>query len=657
MSAVDLGSVIDGVYRVDRVIGKGGFGVVYECEDLTLGRPVALKMLDPQLADERELKRFVNEGRNLASLNHPNVVQIYRFGTHDERPYLVMELVRGKPMREVAHREGRTMRRTLELMRQIADGVQAIHAMGILHRDLSPNNVLVNESGTVKILDLGLSKDMNRLGTIETGNVLYGTLPYVSPEQIEGKGSTVASEVFSFGVMLYEALTDVHPFRAEHPMSLLFNIAHREPDPIQDHLAACPASLATLVERCLMKHPGERPASMAEVHRALGEILERETLDGAAGGAGVPSHSTAITAPLATSTARNPYLNRVMIKHRQDFFGRGLELKRISARLNASPPGSISIVGDRRIGKSSLLNYFYNRQNRAQLLEEPERTVMIFLDLQGEKGMTVESFVRVLIEIANYELRGRIDVSDCSLDLDGIKAMVQRLHGAGYRIAILLDEFEGVTTNPNFSLEFFSFLRFLANHYDIAYITSSARDLQVLCHTKEISDSPFFNIFSTMRLSVFQPHEAAELVRTPSARVGRPLEPYTTPILEMSGLFPFFIQMACAHTLEWIDEHPEAAAPDFAEIRARFATEATLHYRYIWDGFDPHERSTVLRVASGKNLPDALKHVLGELETRRYVEANQGKPRLFAAPFADFVRNVGGREAKPGLLSRLFGGG
>jgi serine/threonine-protein kinase len=212
-----------------------------------------------------------------------------------------------------------------------------------------------------------------------------------------------------------------------------------------------------------------------------------------------------------------------------------------------------------------------------------------------------------------------------------------------------------VTTNPNFDLEFFSFLRFLANHYSVSYITSSARDLQNLCHTKEISDSPFFNIFSTMKLSVFQPSEARELIKVPSARVGRPLEPYTEPILDLSGLFPFFIQMACAHTLEWLDEQPDTP-PDFAAIRKSFAVEATLHYRYIWGSFDPHEKSTMVRVAKGKTLPDSLKHVLDELEGRKYVDAAGTKPRLFAAPFADFVRDEAHRMPKPGLLARLFGG-
>ena len=216
----------------------------------------------------------------------------------------------------------------------------------------------------------------------------------------------------------------------------------------------------------------------------------------------------------------------------------------------------MSVVGDRKIGKSSLLNYVYMRQTRETHLDDPDRMVMVFLDFQEEKDMSMETFVRTLLGIAAIELRGRVAVSDCAHSLDGIKDFVQRLSTAGYRLAILLDEFEAVTTNRNFGLEFFSFLRFLANHYDVAYLTSSARDLQILCHTKEISDSPFFNIFSTMRLSVFQPQEAAELIRVPSEARRAAAGAVSTTDPRDVGLFPFFIQMACSHTLEWLEEHP-----------------------------------------------------------------------------------------------------
>jgi hypothetical protein len=279
--------------------------------------------------------------------------------------------------------------------------------------------------------------------------------------------------------------------------------------------------------------------------------------------------------------------------------------------------------------------------------------IMVFLDLQEQKGMSMESFVRTLMGIARYELRDRVDISDCALSLDGVKDLVQRLDKNGFRLAILLDEFDCVTTNPNFDLEFFSFLRFLANHYDVAYLTSSARDLQALCHTKEISDSPFFNIFSTLRLSSFPRDEAEELIRVPSQRVGLPLEQHVDRILDISGLFPLYIQMTCSYAIEYLQEHP-GQQPDFEQIRRNFYEEAKFHYRYMWETFDAHERSAVLRVARNKKIPDALRHVVGELEGKRYVEPAARGGKLFSSTFEEFVKREGERSAKPSLIDRFL---
>jgi serine/threonine-protein kinase len=263
--------------------------------------------------------------------------------------------------------------------------------------------------------------------------------------------------------------------------------------------------------------------------------------------------------------------------------------------------------------------------------------------------------VKILLGMAGYELRGRLELSDCAPTLDGVKDLVQRLDRNGYRLAILLDEFEAITRNSNFNLEFFSFLRYLANHYNVAYLTSSARDLQVLCHTKEISDSPFFNIFSTLRLSVFRQKEAEDLIRVPSERVGRPLAPYAAQLIDMAGLFPFFLQIACSHALEYLEEAPPPDKLYIDEIRTRFLEEAMLHYRYIWEGFDVHERSAVLRVAKGKGVPEALQHVLEDLARRHYVVSSGTPPRLFASTFDEFVRKEGLPNRGGSFLGRLFG--
>jgi serine/threonine protein kinase len=644
-----IGTVIDGCYRVDDLLGEGQFGVVYRCADLQLEKHVALKMLNSNKAGERELSQFVEEARKLARVNHPNVVHVYRLGRWEGHHYMAMEFIQGKTLRDFIQGERLPLRAALTAMRQAAAGLQAMHAMNIIHRDLSTNNIMLTDSGTTKIVDLGLAKDLARLSSTVSQNLLVGTLAYIAPELVEGGSATVRSEIFSYGVILYEVLAGRNPFQAEHYMSLLYNITQREPEPLEMHVRPCPPGLSAVVSRCLEKRPEDRPADMAEVERALDEVMARPEIDSAA------RVHPAVMPVGARQTPGNPYLNRVMIKRPDDFIGRRQEVKRIFARLNATPPGSVSIVGDRKIGKSSLLNYIYMRQQRQQYLELPEKMVMVFLDLQEEKNMSMESFVRIMLGITGYELRGRLDVSDCALSLDGVKDMVQRLEGAGFRLAILLDEFDTVTTNPNFDLEFFSFLRFLAGHYNVAYLTSSARDLQALCHTKEISDSPFFNIFSTIRLSVLQRAEAEELIRVPSERAGQPLGTYTDQILGMAGFFPFFIQMACAHAFEYMEENPGQEKPDFNEIRRRFYEEARLHYRYIWDTFDSHERSTVLRVVKRKDVPDALKHVLQELGTRHYIESDHASPRVFASTFEEFVKAEGQEPGKKSLFEKLLG--
>jgi serine/threonine-protein kinase len=343
-----------------------------------------------------------------------------------------------------------------------------------------------------------------------------------------------------------------------------------------------------------------------------------------------------------------------MIQRWRDFHGRKQEVRRIYARLNATPPGSVSIVGDRKIGKSSLLNYIYMEQNRRTYLEDPKRMIMVFLDFQRERAMTMEAFVGALLTMAQLELRDQITVSDCSRDLDGVKDLVERLHKKGFRLLILLDEFDCITTNSNFDLEFFAFLRYLANHYNIAYLTSSARDLQVLCSSKDIADSPFFNIFSMMRLSVFTEEEARELIKAPSAAAGHPLEPYVDQILEIAGLFPFYLQVACSHAFEYLDEHGDGRGLDLEDVRKRFYEEAKLHFRFVWDNFDEHERSALRRVALGRSMPASLKHVVEELERRRLVERTLGKPKLFTPVFEQFVRlEFGGRK---GILRRWLGG-
>lgn len=642
-----IGDFINDRYRVEAEIGKGGFGIVYRCVD-HLDRNVALKMLRASRSDTKMIRRFESESRKLAALNHTNVVQVYDFGYWKDHPYIVMEFLEGQTLDRLVTNGSLGATRAVEIMQQVACGLEAIHSAGLIHRDLKPNNILVPGRGVPKILDLGLAKGLEAAFTMTSESAIVGTPSYMSPEQLQGIPLSYASDIFSFGILLYEAVAGQYPFGGEHPSAVLYAIAHRDAPPLAESVHDCPPRLSELVGRCLSKRPEDRPETMSLVRDELEHILRSKTLDT------VSQSPTISLRQKPRQTPRNPYLNRVMIQRRGDFYGREQEVKRIYSRLNASHPGSVSLVGEPKIGKSSLLNYVYMPQNRQEYLDQPDRTIMLFLDFQQESRMSMETFVRTLIGMASIEIKDHVDLSNCGSGLDGVRGLVHRLNESGYRIALLMDGFEAVTRNENFDLEFFSFLRFLANHYDVAYITSSSRALQILCHTQEIADSPFFNIFSTMRLGLFEPEEALQLVMEPSQRVGRPLSPYRDAIVEMAGRFPFFLQMACSHAIEYLEQYPDQEL-DLRELRRRFDDEAIDEYNHIWDNLEDEERRSLADLATDRRVPDSQEYVIPELRRKAYIEEIDGVPRLFSASFRDFVRSRSG-ERRSGFFRRLFGG-
>jgi serine/threonine protein kinase len=644
-----INTLIDGEYLVESCLGEGGFGIVYRCREVRLHRTVAVKMLRPTGLGEKGLQRFETEGRNLALLEHPNVVRVYRQGTHEGAPYIVMEYLSGVTLQSYLSATRPPPATALSIMTQIASGLAAIHGKGLVHRDLSTNNVMITADGTAKILDLGFSKDLDSLSRLSEDGLPIGTIPYLAPEQIEGAQATCGSDIFSFGVMLYEAVVGAHPFAAEHRLSIIYNIAHIEPAPLSDFVQGIPDDLPALVAGCMVKDPSARLRNVLVICERLRRITA--TLDpGAVSGPAIP-----IPTIVRVPRPGNPYLNRVMIKRREDFFGREQEVRRIFARLNSSPPGSISIIGDRRVGKSSLINYLCMRPVREMHLSVSERFVMISMDLQERRSLDLTSFIHALLGVAALELRGRIDVSDCPPTLDGLKGLVQRLDREGYSLAILFDEFGVIAGNSHFDLEFFSFLRYLANHYNVAYVTSSARDLQTLCHSKEIPDSPFFNIFATLRLSGFRLEEAEELIRVPSEGTGHPLTHFRDQIIELAGLLPLFLQIACSHSLEFLEENPSRNDLDMLEVRKRFHEEARPHFQYIWDTLPDHEKAAIYRIGERRATAPSQRDVLEELERRSLICLDGKHPRLFGTGFQGFVRRTAALTRKGSCWGRLFG--
>ena len=268
-----------GQYEVESPIGAGGMGEVYKARDTKLNRPVAIKILFDDLADASGRRRFQSEAQAASSLNHPHILTIYDVGELDDRQYLVTEFVDGGTLREWCAAGKRTWREIVELLVGVADRLATAHAAGIVHRDLKPENVLVTTSGYAKLADFGLAKlseeradaatvarTRTRVGTI------VGTIGYMSPEQAEGRPLDARSDIFSFGVMLYELVDGKRPFSGPSDLVVLQAIAHAAPPPLGAQL---PAGLRDAVAKMLEKDPDDRYQWAREMVVDLKRLLRR----------------------------------------------------------------------------------------------------------------------------------------------------------------------------------------------------------------------------------------------------------------------------------------------------------------------------------------------------------------------------------------------
>jgi YVTN family beta-propeller protein len=255
-----------GGYRVDELIGRGGMGEVYRAHDGRLDRNVALKILAPRYADDDGFReRLLRESRLAASLDHSNVVPVYDAGEADAGFYLAMRYVEGADLRTVLRREGPLApTRALAIVSQVADALDAAHAKGLVHRDVKPSNVLMDERGHCYLADFGLTQSASDRGPATDGTLL-GTLDYVAPEQIRGDEVAGRADVYALGCVLFECLTGEGPFRRPSEVATLY--AHLEEDPpaASARHSALPGAIDAVFARALAKEPDERHSSCAEL--------------------------------------------------------------------------------------------------------------------------------------------------------------------------------------------------------------------------------------------------------------------------------------------------------------------------------------------------------------------------------------------------------
>jgi predicted Ser/Thr protein kinase len=268
----DPGAVI-GSYTIVRELGRGGMGRVYLATDARLGRTVALKALAPPLTrDPAQRERLRREARAAAALTHPGICTIYALEELDDDVFIAAEFIDGHSLRdEVAAGERPTASMLLNSARELAEALACAHANGITHRDLKPENVMRNREGRLKILDFGLAvvgigaNTLDHLPRVTLPGAIVGTPAYMAPEQLKGGTIDARTDVFSYGVLMYEYATGVHPFAAQTPLALAARVLESEPRSIQEVRSDVPHQIAVVVERSLQKLPADRFQSAAEI--------------------------------------------------------------------------------------------------------------------------------------------------------------------------------------------------------------------------------------------------------------------------------------------------------------------------------------------------------------------------------------------------------
>ena len=326
-----------GRYEIRSQLGAGGMGEVYLAQDTKLDRKVALKILPPKLAEDKDkMRRFVREAKFASALNHPNIITIHEIGEIDGTYFIATEFIEGETLRTRLQRESPSLKSTLEIALQVASALDAAHRAGIVHRDIKPDNIMVRHDGIVKVLDFGLvklittdSSEVDREGETKmqvntSMGVIMGTVAYMSPEQARGQVTDARTDIWSFGCVLYEMLTRQQPFQGETMADVWANIIHREPASILAHRSDAPAELERIVAKTVRKNRDERYQSTKELLNDLQQLQTRLLVEAEIIRSGSGERMAQIQpSPFLNSIAVLPFANLSAEKD-NEYFSEGL---------------------------------------------------------------------------------------------------------------------------------------------------------------------------------------------------------------------------------------------------------------------------------------------------------------------------------------------
>ena len=266
-------------YKILEKLGEGGMGVVYKAQDTKLDRIVALKFLPKHLLCDGEAKtRFEHEAKTASALDHPNIATIYEIDEFEGECFISMAYVEGKSLKKLLEEKTFSVKEVVDIAIQICEGLAIAHEKGIIHRDIKSDNIMLTSRGQVKIMDFGLAKLRGVSKVTKTGSTL-GTLAYMTPEQVQGIEVDQRSDIFSFGVVLYEMITGQLPFKGEHEVAIIYSILNEIPEPLARYKAGVPEGLQMVVNKALEKNRDERYQHVDDFQTDLKKIVKEVKSD------------------------------------------------------------------------------------------------------------------------------------------------------------------------------------------------------------------------------------------------------------------------------------------------------------------------------------------------------------------------------------------
>ena len=271
------GQKINDRYEIIKTIGEGGMANVYLANDTILDRKVAIKVLRGDLSnDEKFIRRFKREALSVSNLSHPNIVEVYDVGEEDGNYYIVMEYIEGKTLKQLLQKRGAlTLNEVIDIMTQLTDGLAHAHEAYIIHRDIKPQNIMIEDNGLVKITDFGIAMALNSTQLTQTNSVM-GLVHYLPPEQANGKGSTVKSDIYSLGILMYELLTGSVPFKGDTAVEIALKHMKEKIPSIRKQNPTIPQSVENIVLKATAKNPKNRYDNVRDMYKDLQTALQRD---------------------------------------------------------------------------------------------------------------------------------------------------------------------------------------------------------------------------------------------------------------------------------------------------------------------------------------------------------------------------------------------